>query len=230
MPSYKLNLAIVEGLPSMEDLQQAFIEHGQPECSEFGVLNTVASPSFTVARLYKRASKNIRALDDRGDVSVNEVADLKIIDLKIFDNGRVEVYSGTSATVQDVMDFLSELQLEVSWAAPSLDLAKAVQSLQSLPSFKIKRVTGKEHLGPEDADGAFTAKFKETPTALEFMEGKHGEHASAVAIGFKALNGRASITITPNGCFNVTCKEEDQPCLFDRCRDLVRVARRDEGV
>ena len=228
MSSYKLNLVVAQGLPDMGDLQEAFAKHGQPDTSNFGVLSTSSTELFMLATIFKRSSKNVRAINARGEVDTAEVGDLKVIDLKVFDNGRIEIYSGTASVVQDVLDFLSELQLDVRSTCPTLDLTRAVQELQTLPGFKIKRITGKEHLGPEDADGAFVAKFKETLTALEFMEGKHGEHASAVTVGFKAMSGRASITMAPNGCFSVTCKEEDQSCLFDRCRELVRVAVREE--
>lgn len=228
MASFKLSFMVVQKLPNSHGLSDMVEEFGRPEASDFGVLSGVANSNTAEATIFKLKTRSVKSVNEQGGVDVSDVNDLKIIRFKTWpDTDRVEVYTGSAADRVDLIEFFDELGLETTHITPSLNLLNAVKNLMPAEDLKIVRIAGNEYLGEGKADGEFVAKFEAIDEALDLLE-KELEHVTAVKVSFRAMSGRATITMTPDGCFGITCKEDDMHQLFDRCRELVRVAEHKE--
>ena len=234
MASYKLNLMIVQGLPGPMEIADKLREHVAGTDSVFGRLSQTSDSESVRARIFKRQDKTVHDITpgDNPDIVASTIPDLKVIEFRIWPKSeRLEVYAGGSSARGDVLAFLSDVGVVPKQAVPpQIDLLRVGRELRSLDGFAVKRIAGMEYVGPEDASGSYVAKFEDPDTALEFLEREHGQHASSIQVTFKAMNGRASITASPDGCFSISCKEDDMHCMFDRVRDLAKVALREEDA
>ena len=230
MPVFHLNMMVVQGFPSAEDIRSRIAEHGESaDTSDFGVLEVLATDDTVEGTIYKRKSKSVRHVTEHKAIEVNDVDDVQPIQFKLWvRDGRLEVYTGSASTCQDLLDFFSEIDLQLTHASPSLDLLKAAAALRGRERFLIKSIEGKEYIGPGNAEGAFLAKFPDPDDAMEFLEGKFGAHALKVKVAFQASK-RASISMMPNGCFVVSCNEDDAFMLLDTCRELCQIAVREDA-
>ena len=225
MSAYKLNIMIIGSMPSMDKIVEAFKLYSTETDSDFGVLNYEADGGNIVATIYKKKLKTVRVVNlELRTVDVGEVDDVKLVSLKIMtDSKRIEVYTGTDSDRKLVTDFFSDANLAIETSSPSVNLYKFATDFRASNKFSVPRIAGSEYVGSEEAQGEFVAKFSDSDKALEFLEGGHGSHAHTIKISFRAKFGKASITAHPDGCFAISCKEEDQDHLFDRVRNAIGV-------
>ena len=224
MASFKINFATCKGLGEPKEIVSAMEEFGLAEGEPIGVLHATESPAAAFGTLVRRTDLAVQTIDPKThEVLTETVERATLLPFGAFSKaGRLEVYTGGVSALQDVGEFLAgALGMAVVTDPIELDLQSAVERMmKSVSKFQLRAVRVTDYAASSYMIGPYAPKFMDTDHGLKFMQ-EYAEVLKTVELRFSGPSARVSTTLRPNGCFNYSCQDDDQPKVQQILRKLI---------
>ena len=224
MASFKMNVARIEGAPSPAQLAKAMDAFGLPDSEEFGVLQHQATETTLFATIVRRTQQTLPRLDAKSkQLTAAAVERVTVYPFGVKPSaGRLEVYAGSAAAIEQVGTFLSScLALPTFVEMLELDIPAAIEKLASVTkNFQLRAIRVKEYAHNSYMVGPYAPKFLDSEHGKEFME-EHIETITSASAQFTLPKGKATVTLSPKACFTYSCDEDDQSAAQAILRKLI---------
>lgn len=227
MPSYRLNIANVAGLPPAPELARKLELYGVPkndEQAEFSVTAVTCTTTMVRANLIRSRRTSVQSFDrDEGEIVPLAVETARAYPLALCpDKGRVEVYAGSEKVIEHVDVFLSgTLGLPTVVKPIDIDPLAAVEKLRrDHNGLRLRRGLLEEFAANSFATGRYGPAFLDTASGMEFFE-KYSAGLKFADVRWKGSGGYVNARISTTACFGYSCHEDDQAAVMMTLRELI---------